>query len=139
MINNNLTSTSTTTSTTTNITESTNINGAEKVQHCVSKKRKIEHSELVSLVSLGSVKKVKQKLLEGWDPNVKNQDMVTPVHIAANRNDLEMLQLLLNEGAKLDVVDLFGFTPLMYARINNNEKMIQLIVKTIAEHSNSNK
>jgi ankyrin repeat protein len=120
------------------VTASANVNHAENVQQCESKKRKVEHPELITLVSLGSIEKVKQKLLEDWDPNVKNEDMITPALKAAERNDLEMLQLLSGEGAKLNIADLFGNTPLIYAQTHNNDKMIQLILKAINNNSVSN-
>jgi ankyrin repeat protein len=35
-----------------------------------------------------------------------------PLHIAAKQNKIDMIPLLLKHGARIDVVDIFGWTPL---------------------------
>ncbi len=86
------------------------------------------HIELITLVSLGSVSKVSEILAhEKWDPSVRNEDGITPALKAAERNDYEMLTELVKYGAKVDVPDMMGFTPLKYAKQHNNHKMIKLI------------
>jgi ankyrin repeat protein len=99
---------------------------------------KVKHPELVTLASLGSVKIVMQKLLEGWDPNVQNEDDITPVHKAIEHNDLIMTQLLIDAGARVDIGDLAGFTPLKTAQMVGNKKMIQLVEKTLLEQTQQN-
>lgn len=87
---------------------------------------------LITLVSLGSYDLVKQKLYEeSWDPNVQNEDGTTPALRAAERNDLQILQLLIDKGAKMDTADKMGFTPIDLARRNENKDMIELINDTI--------
>jgi ankyrin repeat protein len=53
--------------------------------------QKIKNPDLVTLVSLGSVEFVKQALDKNWDPNVDNNDGMTPILKAAERNDLKMV------------------------------------------------
>ena len=105
--------------------------------HPMYPKQKTSNVELVTLVSLGGFEHVKQFLSEGWDPNVCNQDGITPAHKAAERNDLAMLKLLIDAGAKVDVQDFSGITPLKYAQFHKNEKMIQLIENTIQASAKS--
>jgi len=92
-------------------------------------KTKTSNVDLITLVSLGSIPIVKQKLLEGWDPNVQNEDGTSPALKAAGRNDLEMLKLLIQAGARVDVADIAGFTPIKLANMNENKEMIQLIIE----------
>jgi hypothetical protein len=90
--------------------------------------KKTRHPELITLVSLGcSLSIVQEKLSIGWDPNVQNEDGISPALKAAERNDLAMLKILIDAGAKVDVSDVNGFTPLKLAQMNENEEMIQLI------------
>jgi len=94
--------------------------------------------ELLSLVSLGAPPEEIEKLLkEGWDPNVRNQDAITPASIAAERNDLEVLKLLIAWGANVDLPDMAGYTPLTYAQLNENAEMIKLIEETIQASAKS--
>ncbi len=46
-----------------------------------------------------------------------------------------MLQELIKAGAKVDVPDIAGCTPLKYAQFHKNEKMIQFIAETIQQQA----
>jgi len=97
-----------------------------------------KHLELITLVSYGCISGVRDKLQEGWDPNVQNDDGITPILEAAERNDLETMKLLIDAGGKADVADIMGITPLKYAKKHRNEEMIRLIEETIkASHDQS--
>ena len=50
-----------------------------------------------------------------------------PIHIAAIRNDLDMVELLLNHGADINVQDYRGRTVMDWAIYHKNEKLIALI------------
>jgi ankyrin repeat protein len=93
------------------------------------------HPELVSLVSTGLVALVQQKLDEEWDPNVRNEDGISPILKAAERNDLEMVRVLLKAGASVDVSDIVGDTPLRQAESHGNEEMIKLMKDSLQAHS----
>ena len=58
---------------------------------------------------------LKVALQAGSDVNALNRDGETALHGAAFRGSNEMVQLLVDAGAKLDVVSALGFTPLMVA------------------------
>jgi uncharacterized protein len=58
---------------------------------------------------------LKVALAAGADVNAVNNDGETALHGAAFRGSNEMVQLLVDAGAKLDVVSKLGFTPLMVA------------------------
>lgn len=58
---------------------------------------------------------LKVALDAGSDVNAVNSDGETALHGAAFRGSNEMVQLLVDAGAKLDVVSKLGFTPLMVA------------------------
>ncbi len=75
---------------------------------------------------------VKIFLNYGIDVNFCKPDMVypcnsTPVHIAAQNNDLETVKLLVQKGADVKVKDKYGERPYNCAVANKNKKMIAFI------------
>ena len=66
-----------------------------------------------------------QRLLEnGADPNICNNDRTTPLHEASSRGSLEAARLLLSYGAKVDVKDKKGNTPLQLAKSDEMTKLL---------------
>ena len=79
----------------------------------------LEHGtlSLFDAVTKGDVEGVKLWLERGVDPNVKVGGS-TPLHVAAERGYVEIVELLLSEvgrGVEVDARDGRGFTPLQYA------------------------
>ena len=52
-----------------------------------------------------------------------------PIHHACAHNNIEILKLLLHYDVKLNVKDEQGITPLLYAAVNTNPGMIQLLLE----------
>ena len=62
------------------------------------------------------------------DPNVANLFFkYTPLHIAVEHGDLHMAELLVSHGARIDIGDEDGYTPLDYAEREGNVKMISFL------------
>lgn len=100
---------------------------------------KVTNTALINWVAIGAFDKVKQGLQElNWDPNVRNEDGVTPAHKAAERNELKMLKLLVDAGARLDIQDIFGTSPLEYAQENKSPEMEQYITEILSESKPKN-
>ena len=83
-------------------------------------------------VSNKQYKAIKLFLDYGVDVNFCKSDMVypynsTPVHIAAQNNDLETLKLLIKKGADVMIKDKYGERPFNCAVDNKNAEMIALI------------
>jgi ankyrin repeat/SOCS box protein 16 len=64
---------------------------------------------------------VKDLLDAGADPNATGEDEQTPLHHAAGRASREIVQLLLQHGASLTPVDIYGATPVDYATDETRE------------------
>ncbi len=53
----------------------------------------------------------------------------TPMHLACERSDLEMVKLLINKGAKVDSEDKEGMTPLFYAVLSKSVEICEYLLE----------
>lgn len=98
------------------------------------KKESPEIIPLTSLVSLGqlaAVRELKQKLNDRLTVNNQDASGNLPATIAAERNDLPMLKLLVEYGADLELLDGRGRNALGWARKNQDNEMITFILNSI--------
>ena len=85
--------------------------------------------ELLQIVSLGQIRALENLLSrsKNLDVNEKDEYGNFAAIIAARRNDLDMLKLLVEHGAKLDLKDGFGRTIMGWAIKYKNEETIKYI------------
>lgn len=84
--------------------------------------------DLIRLVSMGYVPGVKKMLEAGpGDVNFVNEDGDTALLVAASRNDDEMMKLLIDHGADLDVGVGREYIA-HYATAYSNQRMLNLII-----------
>ncbi|WP_396269645.1 ankyrin repeat domain-containing protein [Ideonella sp.] len=67
----------------------------------------------------GELKKCKELLTAGADPNTQDDNGRTPLHFAAQANAAEVAAALIEAGAVLDSTDAYGNTPLSTAVFNS--------------------
>ncbi|KAI5330579.1 hypothetical protein L3X38_029977 [Prunus dulcis] len=70
---------------------------------------------------------LKRLLANDINPNAKNYDQRTELHIAASEGLYPMAEFLLEAGASVLSKDRWGCTPLDEARIGGNKKLIKLL------------
>ena len=73
---------------------------------------------LAVAISKGDIATVKKLINYGIDINQRSNDM-TPLMIAARYNQVEIINLLLDKGAKLNTTNKKGFSALKYAQLSN--------------------
>ncbi|KAL5129208.1 Potassium channel SKOR [Glycine soja] len=90
---------------------------------------KIENagSFLCTAVARGDSDYLKRLLSNGMDPNLKDYDYRSPLHIAAAEGLYFMAKLLLEGGASVFTKDRWGNTPLGEARMCGNKNLIKLL------------
>lgn len=85
--------------------------------------------DLIDAIIKNNVKRVKELLEQGVDPNQTDDwANITPLHYAAFNNSLEIATMLIAAGAKINVRDqIDNESPLDVAKLQGNEAMIKLL------------
>ncbi|KAL5556457.1 hypothetical protein UlMin_038693 [Ulmus minor] len=100
-------------------------------------------SFLCNAVAMGDMNLLKRLLAEGVNPNAKNYDRRTPLHIAASEGLYSMAEFILDAGASVYLKDRWGNTPIDEARIGGNKNLLKLLEvaksSQMSEFSNSSK
>jgi ammonium transporter Rh len=68
--------------------------------------------KLIQATNNEDIKQVKNILDIGFSPNVGDYDNRTPLHIAVATGNMELVKLLVGEGANVHALDRFGGTPM---------------------------
>ncbi|XP_047954448.1 potassium channel SKOR-like isoform X1 [Salvia hispanica] len=107
-------------------------NGHDKVASLLYKEGamvKIDNvgSYLCSVVARGDSDFLRRLLSNGIDPNSKDYDSRTPLHVAASQGLYLMGKLLVEAGASIFAKDRWGNSPIDEARICGNKNMIRLM------------
>ncbi|XP_027178269.1 potassium channel SKOR isoform X1 [Coffea eugenioides] len=82
---------------------------------------------LCTVVAKGDSDLLRRFLTRGIDPNSKDYDQRTPLHVAASQGQYFMAKLLLDAGASVFARDRWGNTPLDEGRISGNKNMMDLL------------
>jgi len=86
---------------------------------------------LAAAVAKGDLDAVKKFIEYGADVNEKSNGL-TPLMIAARYNQVEIIDLLLKNGANVKVINDSGLTALKYAKLSNALEAEQAIVKALS-------
>ena len=86
--------------------------------------------------AVGNIEAVKQHLAAGTDVNAKDDDGVTPLHIAATK---EIAELLIANSANISAKDHLGWTPLHGASSKGLKTVVELLIAEGADVNAKNK
>lgn len=78
--------------------------------------------ELVYWASLGDVEQVEQLLRQGVDPNQHDEDGYSALHAAAENDHLNVVKLLISQGAELEYRS--SYTALELAEMAENHDVV---------------
>ncbi|WP_300369945.1 ankyrin repeat domain-containing protein [Brachyspira sp.] len=85
------------------------------------------YDELMNAVSKGDMKTLEKLIKDDTDLN-KQYDKITPLGLAAARNDKEMVKFLVEKGADINLEDGYGYTPLIRAMKYHNTTLVKNII-----------
>lgn len=88
-----------------------------------------DFNTVADAASSGSIDNVRRAIERGKDVNLKNEHGLYALVIAAQLNDLEMIDLLLKSGANPNATCDNGSMALIYAAMWKNELMIRNLMK----------
>jgi ankyrin repeat protein len=87
-----------------------------------------EEPVLINLIELGLEEDLRRVLeMQKYDVNEKDDMGNCPILIAAQYNRLSMVKLLIEFNANVDVADVLGRTPIMWANRNHNNEMTEVL------------
>ena len=71
-----------------------------------------------------------QTLLNYWtcDPNIKNKEERTPLHVACMYGNLSGVKLLIKHGARVNLKDIHSNTPLSLAVLHNHSSIVSALI-----------
>jgi ankyrin repeat protein len=90
-------------------------------------------ASLAEAVRLGNTAAVRLLVKDRSAINVAEPDGTTPLHWAAQRNDLEIADLLIRAGAGAAATNRYGISPLYLACLNGNATMIERLLAAGAD------
>ena len=73
---------------------------------------------------------INQYKIHHYDIDIKENDGLTPLHGAVIHKRIDVAQLLIDEGAYVNMYDYSGLTPLYYAIENGDEEMFNLLQRS---------
>jgi uncharacterized protein len=88
---------------------------------------------LVDAVKAVDKAAVRTLLAQRIDVNAPEPDGTTALHWAANRDDAEVVDLLIRAGANAKAANRYGVTPLWLAAMNGNAATIEMLLKAGAD------
>ncbi|MEI0494686.1 ankyrin repeat domain-containing protein [Brachyspira intermedia] len=90
------------------------------------------YDELMNAISKGDMKALEKLIKDDTDLN-KQYDKITPLGLAAARNDKTMVKFLVEKGADINLEDGYGYTPLIKAMKYRNIDLAKNIVDLKAD------
>jgi ankyrin repeat protein len=93
----------------------------------------ISADELVRAVTIQRDSLIDFYLIERVDPNGRDAERRTPLLIATARQDWKTARRLVDAGARVDLADKNGFTPLMAAAMHGDKEMFRLLLARSAD------
>ncbi|PWA41543.1 Ankyrin repeat-containing protein [Artemisia annua] len=77
----------------------------------------------------GDLSRLKSLIRAGADPNKKNFDGRSPLHLAASKGHEDIALFLIQEGVEVNISDNFGNTPLLEAIKRGHDNIASLLIK----------
>ncbi len=84
-------------------------------------------TQFLTFVSNGNIKKIHELLENGIDPNL-NMNGYTPLTVALNKSNIDLIELLLRYGAKPNMPNSYGLTALVKSSACGYSEIVQMLL-----------
>lgn len=88
---------------------------------------------LLDAIKKDSVEDVKAALLDEAQPNQRTSDGTPTLVLAVSNHNLEIIALLIDAGARVDIASTDGTTPLTLAAANGDSKIVSFLLEKKAD------
>lgn len=88
-----------------------------------------EMEKFLTACVTNSIKAARDLLLNGIPINGQDVEGISGLHVAAANGHISLAELLLEEGANIDVANNCGWTPLMHAAQHGQVSMVSLLIR----------
>lgn len=112
---------------------------AKKVRQQIRSKKDIIEHPISYAAMLGHAEIVELLLKAGADIEYKDREGRSPLSLAVEANHTAVARVLIDYGADLYSTDMWGQSSLGYAAINNDDEIMDLLVKVLQEHERTSK
>lgn len=85
--------------------------------------------DIYEAARLGNIEQVKAHIFHKSDLNKPGPRGMVPIAFATTHGQTEVVKLLLDAGAKIDIVDERGYLPIHFAAANGHIEIAKLLVK----------
>ncbi len=101
------------------------------------------NDKLYTAIAKGSLSEVEEIIESGVDINYKyendrNKSEHTALHYAVKYHEYDIAELLIEKGANVNAVDIYGWHPLLHAVNDGNLKLAELLLKNGADLEQKN-
>jgi uncharacterized protein len=93
---------------------------------------------LVDAIKAGDVARTRTLIEKRADVNAAQSDGTTPLHWAVDREQTEIVQMLIRAGANVKAANRYGATPLWLASVNGNAKTLAMLLEAGADARSAN-
>lgn len=92
--------------------------------------KKVDDMLMFRYIESGATNYIELYLANGGDPNIRNEEGESLLHMAVLHHRHFAVKVLINHHADINLTTPNGLTPLHYAaQIDNSENMIELLIK----------
>lgn len=90
--------------------------------------KELKKDKIFEVLNSNDIKKLQQLLKSGYDVNKDLVDGITPLMLSTLHKSYEFVELVINSGANMNLLDIYNNNLLMYASINGSKELAELII-----------
>ena len=90
--------------------------------------KELKKDKIFEVLNSNDINKMQQLLKSGYDVNKDLVDGITPLMLSTLHKSYGFVELLINSGANMNLLDLYNNNLLMYASLNGSKALAEFII-----------